>query len=101
MGEMIHCRECGEKISSKAGSCPNCGAPQSGSSSGSDKSRITAAILAFFLGGIGVHKFYLEQSGQGILMLLFCWTFIPAIIAFVDFIRFLVMSDEEFGRKYA
>jgi len=101
MAKMIHCRECGEEISSNADSCPNCGAPQSSTSpSQSDKSRTTAALLAFFLGGIGGHKFYLGKSGQGILMLLFVWTFVPAFIALYDLIKFLSMSDGEFERQY-
>lgn len=61
---------------------------------------MTAALLAFFLGGIGVHKFYLGKTGQGFLYLIFCWTFIPAIVAFVEFIIYLCNSDEEFARKY-
>ena len=64
------------------------------------KSKTTAAILAFFLGGIGVHRFYLGQTGLGLLYLLFFWTFIPAIVAFIDFILFLTMSDEKFNEKY-
>lgn len=66
----------------------------------SGKSRIAAALLAFFLGGFGVHRFYLGQVGLGVLYLLFFWTFIPSIIAFVEFIIFLVMSDEAFAAKY-
>jgi TM2 domain-containing membrane protein YozV len=31
---------------------------------------------------------------------LFCWTFIPAIIAFIEFIVYLCMSDESFSAKY-
>gem|GEM_PF-3795493 len=31
---------------------------------------------------------------------MFCWTFIPAIIAFIECIIFLLMSDEDFNRKY-
>ncbi|MCD0471426.1 TM2 domain-containing protein [Flavobacterium sp. JAS] len=46
------------------------------------KSKLTATLLTFFLGGIGIHKFYLGQSTQGVIYLLFCWTFIPAILAF-------------------
>lgn len=47
-----------------------------------EKKSVGAAILlALFLGGIGAHKFYLGQSGLGVLYLLFCWTFIPSIIA--------------------
>jgi TM2 domain-containing membrane protein YozV len=64
------------------------------------KSKSTTAILAFFLGGLGVHRFYLNQIGLGFLYLLFCWTFIPAIIAFVDFIIFLIMDEGSFNKKY-
>ena len=63
------------------------------------KSKSTAAILAFFLGGIGVHKFYLGKGG-GIWYLLFFWTFIPAFVAFIDFFRLIAMGDEEFNAKY-
>ncbi|MDR1056297.1 MAG: NINE protein [Prevotellaceae bacterium] len=64
------------------------------------KSKSTAAILAFFLGGFGIHRFYLGQTGLGILYLVFFWTFIPAIIALIDFIVFLTMSEETFNQKY-
>lgn len=64
------------------------------------KSKTTATILCLFLGGFGIHRFYLGQSGIGLLYLLFCWTFIPAILALIDFIRLLLMSDEEFNQKY-
>ena len=65
-----------------------------------DRDKTTAALLAFFLGGIGVHKFYLGESGQGVLYLLFCWTFIPAFIAFIEMIIYLTMSNEAFDNKY-
>lgn len=64
------------------------------------KNKTTAAVLAFFLGAIGGHRFYLGQIGLGIVYLIFCWTFIPAFIAFIDFIAFLVMSEESFNMKY-
>ncbi|MDW8850479.1 TM2 domain-containing protein [Flavobacterium sp. MMLR14_040] len=64
------------------------------------KSKTTAAILAFFLGGIGIHKFYLGQSIQGIFYILFCWTFIPAILAFFQFFGLIFMSDHSFNVKY-
>jgi TM2 domain-containing membrane protein YozV len=59
-----------------------------------------AALLAFFLGAIGGHYFYLGKTGTGVVMLLFCWTFIPSIIAIIDFIRFLCMSKAEFDYLY-
>ena len=64
------------------------------------KSKTTAAILAFFLGGIGIHRFYLGQGGRGIVYLLFFWTFIPALVAFIDFIIFLTMDEDKFNSKY-
>lgn len=65
------------------------------------KSKVVAAILAFFLGGFGIHKFYLNQSGMGLLYLLFCWTGIPMFIAFLEGIVYLVTDDQKFQRKYA
>ncbi|MCE7937639.1 MAG: NINE protein [Chloroflexi bacterium CFX6] len=64
------------------------------------KSRVTAVVLAFFLGGFGVHKFYLGNPTAGIVYLLFCWTLIPAFIAFVEFIILLTMTDDVFNAKY-
>lgn len=102
----VFCSECGEIIKEKAEICPKCGVRQKaapnvfGTTAANGKNRIAAALLAFFLGGIGVHKFYLGKIGQGIIYLLFCWTLIPSIIAFIEFIIYLVMSDEEFNRKY-
>jgi len=64
------------------------------------KNKNTAAILAFFLGGIGVHRFYLNQTLLGVVYLLLCWTFVPLFIALIDFIVFLSMSQEKFDLKY-
>jgi len=66
----------------------------------SDKSKIVAGLLAIFLGGIGVHKFYLGKIGMGILYLVFCWTFIPEIVGIIEGIIYLTSSDEKFYEKY-
>lgn len=102
------CSECGGVIKAKAEICPKCGVRQMsqptainlGSVAANGKSRIAAALFAFFLGAFGAHKFYLGQVGLGILYLLFFWTFIPAFVAFIEFILFLTMSDEAFNQKY-
>ena len=64
------------------------------------KSKGTAAVLALFLGALGAHKFYLGRTGMGVLYLIFCWTFIPAVVAFVEFVILLLMGEDEFNRKY-
>ncbi|MCC5643687.1 NINE protein [Nostoc sp. CHAB 5824] len=64
------------------------------------RNKNTAIIVCFFGGGLGIHKFYLGQNVEGILYLLFCWTLIPALIAFVEFFVLLLMSDTEFNTKY-
>jgi TM2 domain-containing membrane protein YozV len=64
------------------------------------KNKLTATVLTLFLGGIGIHKFYLGKSVQGILYMLFCWTFIPSILAFFEFFGLLFMSDNSFNMKY-
>ena len=65
----------------------------------SSKNKTTAGLLALFLGGLGIHKFYLREKG-GIWYLLFFWTYIPAILALIDAIRLFTMSDQEFAAKY-
>ncbi len=52
--------------------------------SASRKSDVAAILLAFFLGSFGAHRFYLRQNGWGVLYLLFCWTFIPHLVSFVE-----------------
>ena len=67
---------------------------------GSNKDKTTAGLFGILLGGIGIHKFYLGQTGAGIIYLLFSWTGIPALIGLVEGIQYLSMSENEFMRKY-
>ena len=64
------------------------------------KNKSVAAMLAFFLGGLGAHKFYLGENGTGVLYLIFFWTYIPGILAFFEFIGLLVMSEDVFNAQY-
>ena len=64
------------------------------------KSKVVAGILAIFLGGIGVHKFYMGKIGMGILYFLFCWTGIPACVGFIEGIIYLCSNDENFQLKH-
>ena len=52
----------------------------------SEKSRLTVTLLSFFLGGLGIHRFYLGKTGTGILMILTfgglgVWALIDFIVA--------------------
>lgn len=100
------CSECGAIIRAKAEICPKCGVRQRSPFAGlgalapNGKSKLAAALFALFLGGFGIHKFYLKRVGAGVLYLLFCWTFIPSILGFIDGVLLLIMSDEEFNQKY-
>jgi len=101
-----YCLECRSIINAKAEICPNCGVRQMpvptaiGISSASGKNRLVAAIFAILRGGLGIHKFYLGRIGQGIIYLLFCWTFIPMLIGLIEGIVYLTMTDDKFNAKY-
>ena len=62
--------------------------------------KIVAALLALFLGGLGIHKFYLGKWGWGITYLIFSWTFIPYLAAFIECILLLLMAEEKFEEKF-
>ena len=57
-------------------------------------------MLALFLGGAGVHKFYAGKWMMGILYLLFSWTYIPIIISLFDVIVAILKPSDEYGRIY-
>jgi TM2 domain-containing membrane protein YozV len=94
-----YCRDCGSVIHSRAEICPKCGVRQR-MVAAANRNRTSAAIFALFLGGLGIHKFYLGQTGAGIVYLLFCWTLVPAFIGFIEGIVYLCMSDTTFNAKY-
>ncbi|UTW04361.1 NINE protein [Amphritea atlantica] len=91
----VFCRECGEKISALASTCNHCGQVQNTGG----KSKVAAGLLGIFLGGFGIHRFYLGQW-WGIFYLLFFWTWIPGIIAFIEGIVFLCTSEQSWLKKY-
>ncbi len=102
------CPYCKEEIQNDAIKCKHCGSMLTGDvttqgqapAQNHGRSKIAAGLLGIFLGGFGVHKFYLGQIVWGIIYLLLCWTMIPAIVGFIEGIIYLTMSDEAFSRKY-
>lgn len=93
------------------------------SSAGSSvKSKSTATLLAFLLGGFGTHKFYTGAWGWGLVYLgtfIFSWVFaiaflsmgsdvggffyllmfLPGLAAFVECFRYLNMSEDDWNEK--
>jgi len=62
------------------------------------KDKTTAGILALFLGWLGIHRFYLNQTALGLLYLFtggFC-----LVLPILDAIIFLTMDPDQFDRKY-
>ncbi len=71
----------------------------------SDRNKYVAALLAFFIGTLGIHRFYLGRTGSAITMLVLSCTIVGIIVsapwALIDTIRYLMMSDAEFAQRYA
>ncbi len=65
------------------------------------KTKTTTALLAFFFGGFGLHRFYLGQKGKAVVSLLFFWTLIPTLIGIIDFIVYISLEDERFTSQIA
>ena len=75
------------------------------STPGAEK-KIPAGILAILLGGLGIHKFYLGYTKEGIIMLLVTVLtlgmggFITGVIALIEGILYLTKTDEDFAATY-
>ncbi len=80
----MFCKNCGKEISDNAHACPSCGEPSVRTGMGREVDKTMAAVLAFFLGSIGIHDFVLGRVGLGIIKILLCWTGVSCIWACID-----------------
>ena len=92
---LIYCRECGKQISDRAMICPHCGYVLNNGLSEADPNKskcdwLTTVLLSFFLGGFGIHSFYVGKTGIGIVQLLTLGG--CGIWALIDFIMILCGS---------
>jgi len=63
--------------------------------------KIPAGILGILLGGLGIHKFYLGYTKEGVIQILLCFLCgIGALIGLIEGIIYLTKSDEEFVKIY-
>lgn len=85
-----------------------------GSATPGSKSKIAAGLLAIFLGGFGIHKFYLGYTTPAVIMLVggligFCGSILvfplllimaTSIVGLIEGIIYLTKSDAEFEQIY-
>lgn len=64
------------------------------------RDKTSAGLLAIFLGGLGVHKFYLGKPLWGVIYLLLVWTSIPLLLGIIEGIRYLCMDKTNFNSRY-
>jgi len=48
------------------------------------RDEVVGILLALFLGGFGIHHFYLRRTGLGVLYACFCWTPFPWVLGFIE-----------------
>ncbi|HYK21241.1 MAG TPA: TM2 domain-containing protein [Pyrinomonadaceae bacterium] len=119
-----YCTKCGAVNDDTAQFCSNCQAPLTPVNTGyqpmqsvnqgamtdwkamgGDK-KIVAGILAILVGSLGVHKFILGYTTEGLIMLLVtvltCGIagIVMSVVGIVEGIMYLTKSDEEFVRTY-
>lgn len=88
-------------------------APAAGTTTPGEKNKLAAGLLAIFLGGLGIHKFYLGFTGPGLVYLLVntvgwavTWlllglpNIVLGIMALIEGIIYLTKSDAEFYELY-
>ncbi len=62
--------------------------------------KIVAGILGILLGWLGIHKFYLGYTKEGIIQILLNLVCVAGIIGIIEGIIYLTKSDEDFVATY-
>ncbi len=107
-----HCYACAGILDVRAEVCGRCGIRQPelpvmtppevvrATVAATRHSRPLAIVLALLLGGFGLHKAYLGRVRTATIYAVFCWTFIPALLAIFDAFALMALSDEDFAKHY-
>jgi TM2 domain-containing membrane protein YozV len=75
-----------------------------------EKDKWVAAVLAFVLGALGIHKFYLGYKHEGMIMLLVSiigavctlglGTMVMGIISLIEAVKYVILTQEDFQATY-
>lgn len=108
--EKKFCPNCGVATEPNQAACTQCGVSLVTSTSSNpfqgSKNKLVAGLLGILLGGLGIHKFYLEYNKEGIIMLVITLITcgfggsIIAIIGLIEGIIYLTKTDEDFEQTY-
>ena len=67
-----YCNNCGKEVLPEVAACTHCGVALHDLSNSKQKSKLVAGLLGIFLGGFGIHNFYLGYTSKGIIQLVIC-----------------------------
>ena len=121
--KVVRCPNCSAENTGLENFCRSCGSmlpnsyenqqmqaqrPNAGQVPGADK-RVAAGICGILLGGLGIHKFIMGYTNEGIIMLvvqIVGWflcgipSVVISVIGLIEGIMYLTKSDEEFAQTY-
>ena len=89
------CPKCGTEIKEEENFCSNCGNAENSTEQvnttvtnvkPAGKSKMAAGLLGIFLGGWGIHNFYLGYTGKGIAQILYS---LVDLVLFGDLLKVL------------
>ena len=86
----MFCQHCGAQINDNAVVCVKCGCAVTGAiqkQNGVNNEWLVVTLLCFFLGGLGIHRFYTGKTGTAVAQLLTCGG--CGIWALIDFVMIL------------
>ena len=94
-----YCPNCGQPTAPEAEFCTSCGVSlKKGKANGKgipENEKVKYALIAFFLGGLGIHNFMLKETKKGVTRLVASLCFgLGWILALIDFIKILTDSYE-------
>lgn len=79
----MYCKNCGAEVPEDVVICVKCGISLVAQPLKSSCSFVATLLLCLFLGGLGIHRFYVGKTGTGITQLLMCLLGIIPVIGWL------------------